>query len=190
MLNNSIKFLCLLLVFFVFSCLPNTTPAIVYQNISYGGAVVKNIKLKWDKVNPLGASELGFCGTDAQHHWINHDSDFFGPIHVEWENAQGKKLTKDLIITKEQLPSFKKRNKPNVYSSVDLYFTQDDVYLYTSDTPNIEKIREDFIKKAGLTCQEYRDREFIKKWGRRCLEKGCDEDFKPKISTKSKSPKR
>lgn len=175
----------LLLVVFCLSlggCLPIMAPAIDYENISHGGGVIKNVKVKWGKVYPLGKSEMKFCGGLSQAHWIDTASDFFGPIHIEWENAKGKKLTKDLVLTKEQLPSmrnrFNQRSKKN--PTVYLYFTQDDVHLYTSDTPNLEQIREDFIKQAGLTCREYRDREYIKKWGRRCLEEGCDEYYKPK----------
>jgi hypothetical protein len=171
----------LLLVVFCLNlggCLPTTTPSIEYENVSRGGEVIKNVKVKWDKVYPLGKSEMKFCGGLSQHQWIDRDSDFFGPVHIEWENAKGEKLTKDFLFTKDQLPGMKNRDK--VHAFVEFYFTQDDVYLYTSDTPNLKEIRDDLFKKAGLTCQEYRDREFIKKWGRKCLEEGCDEDFKPK----------
>lgn len=144
-------------------CLPKSTPGISYENFSQGGKVVRNIKVNFNKFYPLGASSLSFCGTDTSIYNIDNYDNFFGPIHIEWENAEGKKLTKDLILKKEQLPNFNKR-RPGL-SSVDFYFTQDDVHLYTSDTPNLEQIEADLYKQAGLTCQEHRDRENKRLWG-------------------------
>jgi hypothetical protein len=159
-----------LLLFLVFglsvaSCAAKSTPAIVYENSSYGGVIVKNIKVDWGNVYPLGASSLNFCGTQYSAYDIEKDSDFFGPVHIEWENANGKKLTKDFTFTKDQLPSMRKRNRADTHVFVRLYFTQDDVHILTSDTPNLEQERADLFKKAGISCQEYRDRKYLKKWG-------------------------
>jgi hypothetical protein len=181
----------LLLVVFCLNlggCLPKLTPSIDYGNFSYGGRAIKNVKARFNKFYPFGASELGFCATNSQSHRIDSYSDLFGPVHIEWENAKGEKLTKDLMFTKEQLPSIKSR-KPFL-SSVYLYFTQSDVHLYTSDNPNIKQIREDFIKQAGLTCQEHRDREYIKKYGKKCLEQGCDDAISMYESMPQDSPLR
>lgn len=180
--------LLIITCFNISACGPKDLPSIGYRNFSYGGGVIKNVETRFNKLRPVGDLKLEFCGSSSQYFTINSYDDFFGPVHIEWENAKGKKLTKGLFLTKEQLPSIK-GSKP-WKSSVYLYFTQDDVHLFTSDTPNLEQIREDFIKKAGLTCQEHRDREYIKTYGKKCLEQGCDDAISMYESMPKDSPLR
>ena len=161
------KIITISLLLLAISSCASSAPAIVYENISQKGQVIRNIKVKWNKYYIMGKTEAKFCGGLTQINNIANDNNFFGPIQVEWENAKGKKLTKNLVLKKEDLPSMKKRHEPWANVFVTLYFTQDDVYLYTSDTPNLKQIEADLYKKAGLTCQEYRDREYKKKWGSR-----------------------
>ena len=153
---------CLAILTALIGCGYDRAPGIVYNNFSKGGGVVKNIKVKWNQSHLPESSSLGFCGVNANSYSINY-KESFGPIHVEWENAKGEKINKDLVLTKEKFPNIKARKA--FLSSVYLFFTQDDVYLYTSDTPNLEQIEADLYKKAGLTCQEYRDRENKRLWG-------------------------
>ena len=162
------KLLLFLSLTIIVSCAKPTSPGLTYRNMSYKGALIKNIKVIWNGYRPVGASDLEFCGVHAQSYNLDRDSDFFGPVHVEWENAKGEKLSKDFVFKKEELPSMKNRHKPGLEndSYVDLYFTQNDVQHYTSDTPNLKEIRRDLYKKAGLTCQEFRDQQFLKKWGK------------------------
>jgi hypothetical protein len=157
-----------LLLMVITSCAKPISPGLTYRNMSRNAALVKNIKVIWSDYKPLGSSRIEFCGVHSQSYNLDRDSDFFGPVHIEWENAKGQKLSKDFTFTKEQLPSMKDRFKLGIENSsyIRLYFTQDDVYLYTSDTPNLKQIEADLYKKAGLTCQEYRDQEYIKKWGK------------------------
>jgi hypothetical protein len=49
---------------------------------------------------------LNFCSGATRSHVIK---DFFGTIHAKWENARGEVLTKDFIIKKSDLPSYKKK---------------------------------------------------------------------------------
>ncbi|MFT6332658.1 MAG: hypothetical protein ACJAW3_001002 [Lentimonas sp.] len=187
-------FLFLVFGLSIVSCAAKIAPSIRYENDSYNGGIVRNIKVEWVKVKPLGASTLNFCGIQSGIYNIKRNSDFFGPVHIEWENAEGKKLTKDLIFTKDKLPSIRRRSLTKKHIFVELHFTQDDVHILTYDTPNLKQERADLLKKAGLTCQEYRDREYIKIYGRKCLEEGCDDvitmyDSMPADSPLKKDPK-
>lgn len=163
-MRKILVFLVIIFCFNVAGCGPKMAPGIVYENVSRNGGVVKNIEVKWNKYYLPKASNLNFCGVDSSGYNIDTYSSFFGPIHIEWENAKGQKLTKDFVFTEDQLPNMRK-SRPSL-SSVKLYFTQDNVYLYTSDTANLKQIENDLYKKAGLTCQEYRDQQYIKKWGK------------------------
>lgn len=128
------------------SCAARLAPAIEITNNSSNGKVLKNIKVNWNGFNVLGVPDLGACSEATRFHYIKN---FFGPVHAEWENAKGKKLTKDFIFKKEDLPSYKKRGrKGSKYTYVTLYFTQSDMEYYTSDNPNIKAIES----KKAVPC--------------------------------------
>ena len=136
----TILFLCLT------SCGPIMSPAIKFKNSSKSNEVVRNMKVNWNGYHLLKVSgPVSTCGTSEQNFNLNNPSDFFGPVHIEWENAKGKKLTKDFIFKKEDLPNFK-RYGPYIYHYVALYFTQNGLEYYTSSNPDIKKIRKE---KAG-----------------------------------------
>jgi hypothetical protein len=121
-----------------------SSPAIDFENSSAKGEIVRNIKVLWNGYKLLGSSEVGRCATHEQNFALRRQSDFFGPVHIEWENAKGKKLIKDIIFTKKDFPTFKRSQfGPHVYHYVVLYFTQEDVEIYTSDNLSIKKIRKE-----------------------------------------------
>lgn len=161
----------LLSLFYISSCTPIMSPSIEYENSSPKGEVVKNIDVVWNGHPLLRTSNVEVCGSGgAQVYYLKKESDFFGSIHIEWENANGKKLTKDIVFKKEDFPAFKRSQfGSHIYHYVVLYFTQEDVEIYTSDNPNIKKIRKEkggdwmisYVKGRGQVCIE----DAKMKWG-------------------------
>lgn len=133
------------------------SPAMTYKNFSENGETVKNVKVIWSGTH-LRTGDMGRCSDRSEIFGVYKYSDFFGHVHAEWENAKGEKLTKDFVFKKEDLPSYKTRYKRGVY--VILYFSQTDLEYYTSDNPNIEKIKEEksgnwllrYIEGKGKQC--------------------------------------
>jgi len=155
------KFIIFLFPFFLLttsscSSAPTSSPAIRFNNSSPSGEIIKKINVTWNGAKLLSRTgDFTNCGGGGHQSFnIYQESDFFGPVHVEWENASGKKLTKDFIFKKEDLPSYKYRHQAHVYSYVTLYFTQSDVEYYTSDNPRIKEIEEE---KAGDWIVDYID---------------------------------
>lgn len=128
----------LLIVLVLSSC--NTTylsPDIQYRNSSSDGSKIQNIQVIWNgyhllkESGPFNACKYG----GGQSFTLIKKSDLFGPVHAEWENAKGKKISKDFIFRKEDLTS-----RPYHLSTIILFFTQSDVEYYTSDNPRIKEI--------------------------------------------------
>ncbi len=82
-----------------------------------GGSWNGNRVLTLDKITPGGAP--------SQNLILKHQSDFFGPVCIEWENAAGQKIVKEFDFKKEQLPPTKNHNFDHVF----IFLTQDDLKL-------------------------------------------------------------
>ncbi len=166
---NRLKFILLAFsLFYIWSCQASyvkSSPTIKLRNSTADGSLIKNIRIIWNEYELLGSrlqvgSDVGRCGLSGESFNLKHEPDFFGPVHVEWENAQGQKLTKDFVFKKEDLPSYKYRGQQDVYSYVTLYFGQSDVEYYTSDNPRIKEIEAekagdwiiDYIEGRGQVC--------------------------------------
>jgi hypothetical protein len=134
----------IIVVFIINSCGSIMSPAIKYKNSSKDGALISNIKVNWNRYHLLGRpTSFGRCGGGGEQNfnleWTSH---LYGPVHIEWENAKGKKLTKDIIYRKQDFPTFTRRG-PHKYQYIVLYFDQDDVEIYASDNPRIKEIRDE-----------------------------------------------
>ncbi len=135
------KIFLVLLLLQICSCkFVSATPNIIYVNVSPDGSIIKNIKPIWNGYHFWASSgPFTVCsGVGGGQSFIikGFGSDFFGPVHIEWENAKGEKVTKDFVITKKDFPGYK-----NNLSEIVLAFTQADVEYYTSDGSRIGDIR-------------------------------------------------
>ncbi len=123
------------------------SPSINFRNSSSDGGVVRNMEVIWNGYALLKESgpDTVCRGGGGQSFNLKKRSDFFGPVHAEWENAKGQKIAKDFIFKKEDFPSFAKGAKFDnfKYPQVYLFFTQSDVEYYTSDNPNIRRIQRE-----------------------------------------------
>lgn len=120
------------------------SPAVEVKNASDDGSLVRNVKIVWNGYHLLDIpGPMNRCGGGLEQNFnIRGESDLFGPVHVEWQNAKGETLTKDFTFTKKDFPTFTRKGH-YVYHYVVLYFTQSDVEYYTSDNPHIEEIRKE-----------------------------------------------
>ncbi len=113
------------------------SPDVQYRNSSPDGSKIQNIQVIWNGYHLLERSgPYDLCRSGGgQSFTLRKKSDLFGQVHAEWENAKGKKISKDFIFKKEDLTS-----NPYHLSYIILFFTQSDVEYYTSDNPNIKEI--------------------------------------------------
>ena len=136
----------LIIMFYLNSCAPIMSPAIEVKNTSADGSIIKNVKMIWNGYHLIKIPRpVDSCGGALEQNFnIRNESDFFGPVHVEWENASGQKLIKDFNFAKKDFPTFSRSMfGRHVYHYVVLYLTQTDLEYYTSDNPNIKKIRKE-----------------------------------------------
>jgi hypothetical protein len=123
----SVKIL-LILVFmsFISSCSARvSSPAVNIFNQS--DDYIYNIKGRWNGYVFARWQERTPGINSSENFILEKESDLFGPVHLEWENAQGKKLTKEFEFKKEQMPNFHKGKygRGNIY----FFFTQEDVKM-------------------------------------------------------------
>jgi hypothetical protein len=171
------KLSTILLVIFSISlcgCYRISALQIGIKNSSTNGEIIKNIKVNWNQSVMLTLpSELKVCGMPIH---VYHIENIFGPVHAEWENAIGHKLSKNFIFKKEDFPNYKKSS-----SYIILYFNQSEIEYYTSDTPNIKKIEKE---KVGNWVSKY-----IEGKGRQCandpVERKRIEELRKKYPTYS-----
>ena len=135
------------------------SPDVRYRNSSADGSEVKNIKVVWNEYRLLERSgPYDVCRSGGgQSFALRKKSDLFGPVHAEWQNAKGEKVSKDFIFKKEDLTS-----RPYHLSIITLFFTQSDVEYYTSDNHNIKQIEEE---KRGNWVNKW----FEEEKDRRCV---------------------
>ena len=129
------------------------SPAIRFQNSSPDGSEIRNIQVIWNGYRLLDdpGPENTCFGMNQQSFTLRAKSDLFGPVHAEWENAKGKKISKDFIFKKEDLTS-----RPYHLSTIILFLTQSDVEYYTSDNPNIKEIE---WEKSGNWVNKWFEKE-------------------------------
>ncbi len=129
------------------------SPSVRFQNSSRDGSEIRNIQVIWNGYNLLKVSgpKDSCFGMDEQSFAVRREPDIFGPVHAEWENAKGDKISKDFIFKKDDLTS-----RPYHLSTIYLFFTQTDVEYYTSDNPNIKKIERE---KSGNWISKWYEKE-------------------------------
>ena len=150
----------ILILLTVTSCMQELSPAVSFNNVST--QKIYNIRGTWNRYYLSGENRLAPGGGASQNFAIDDKSDFYGPVHLEWENAAGKKFTKDFVFKKEELPTYllmewqqrrirEKHEKEGgnilgdkTYARVEFYFDQDGVVYYTSDHPEIEQITKKY----------------------------------------------
>ena len=163
-------------VFFLIACLhllgscslyywanmPKLMPSISFKNASPAGEDIQNIKVNWNgygllsKIGPYGICQSG----GGQSFYLKNESDFFGLVEVKWQNASGEIIRKSFEFKRDDLPSFDRRHKPDVYSKIILFFTQTNVEYYTSDHPNFREIQR---QKQGNWVYKWFEDEYTHK---------------------------
>ncbi len=100
---------------------------------------VKNIECNWNG-NILGLGALNPGDTRSHSFFISGgDSQFFGPVSINWINAKGDRVSKSFNFKKENMPSIKDKT---TYNYVQLYFDQEDMEIITSDAADLSgKVR-------------------------------------------------
>ena len=149
----------MLLVVFLSSCSSVMSPAFVYKNSSKNGNDIKNINVTWNGYHLLDTpSTINLCGKGGgeQNFFLKKESDLYGLVHTEWENAKGEKISKEFIFKKEDMPTFKRSIfGKHVYHKIILFFTQTDVEYYTSDNPRFKEI--EWEKRGNWTNKWFED---------------------------------
>ena len=110
------------------SCAPIFSPGVNFEN--YSDKYIDKVQFNWNGYSPWASGKIYPGRSFGQTFYIRKKSDIFGPVHLEWENAVGRKLTKDFVLEKSQLDFDKKQGYigKNIY----FYFTQEDVDMYIS----------------------------------------------------------
>lgn len=151
-------YLTLMVVLILNSCSTAVlSPSVRIQNSSPDGGQIKNIEVIWNGYRLLkttGPKNTCF-GMDEQSFALRKKSDLFGPVHAEWQNAKGEKISKDFIFKKEDLTS-----NPYHLSTIVLFFTQTDVEYYTSDNPRFKEIE---WEKSGNWVNKWFEEEYTHK---------------------------
>lgn len=154
------KKIYVLVVAILTSCSPVMSPAFVYSNASSDGSEIRNIHVVWNQYHLLDRSgPINVCGKGGieQNFTLQKQSDLFGPVHAEWENAKGEKISKDFIFKKEDMPTFKRSIfGKHVYHVIILFFTQSDLEYYTSDNPRFKEIE---WEKSGNWINKWFEKE-------------------------------
>ena len=180
--NKIILIFIIILNFLISSCAlyPPRSPAIYFSNVS--NDYIRNVKGNLNGYYLHDQTRLIPSKGASQIFNVESKKDIFGPVHLEWENASGKKFTKDFIFTKEELPTYlkseweisrmKKQYKKNIraartvedlnklrnptYFYVNFYFTQNGIEYFTSDHPDIEVIEKEKHNLAEKSFREFR----------------------------------
>jgi len=151
----------ILTLIFLTSCMQELSPSVSFNNVST--KKIYNLKGTWGEYYLHGQDRLVPGGGASQNFAIDNKSDFFGPVHLEWENASGKKFTKDFVFKREELPTYLlwdwqierlyreeyRRNELGTssnkgYVRVQFYFDQEGVVYHTSDDPDFETIHRKY----------------------------------------------
>lgn len=120
---------------------PKFAPSIEIANLSYG--VINNLEISWNGMKPIGG-HLPPGGGGSNSFELKQLKDFYGPVHLTWENANGQKFERHFEFTEADMPieDIKRKNThPRPYIPerdavfVRFEFTQEGVEFYTSRTP-------------------------------------------------------
>lgn len=145
--------LIILTLLFVSSCGPKLSPSVYIGNMSNQNLI--SVKVDWNSKYSILSHNIIPGGGGSYNFWVKGSSDFFGPVHIEWENAAGKKFTQDFVFKKEELPSI---DKKNLYNRVMLYFTQDSLEYYSSDNLDFNKIEKERAALSNKYFNEYKEK--------------------------------
>lgn len=167
------KILLILLVVQVASCSgPVSSPRIWIFNSSDN--YIRNIRGDWNVNRLLALDEITPGGAPSQNFYLKRTittellgktkSQLFGPIRLEWENAEGKKIVKNFEITKEQLPyyynyqgsnSYHRKFGRTTFDNVYFFLTQDDAEMFVEPDGTELKEVKDKWKQANKFSDDY-----------------------------------
>ena len=150
------KFFFLIAFFCLIACKSKFESPVVYLS-NYSSEPIKNIECNWAGKHVLSLPNLNPGDSRSQSFMIKKDADFFGENYISWYNSHGDKLVKNFTLREHHLPSI---HDKDVYSYIQLYFSQGTIEVVSSDAPDIagkttymdrmmEKHRYDF--KTGQT---------------------------------------
>lgn len=133
------KILLVLLSLIIVSCAQTKEgPSIYFSNVS--AKKITDIESNWAGKNLLSLPILRPGDTRSQPFNIKTTDDFFGEIRVSWNNAAGKRITREFMFNQNNLPSI---SDPTIYSYVQFYLDQDEFEILSSDAPDLPgKIRK------------------------------------------------
>lgn len=130
------KILIIFALFLLASCFPHSTPGIFFENCSYKN--IYNVKVVWNGYHMRIPNKIGVGGSHSFNFYIKRKSQFFGPVNVEWKNADGEIITKNFEFKEEELQlPFNKL----WYGIIKLEFVQNEVIHFTNQIPDYEKYR-------------------------------------------------
>ena len=164
------KTLLILVVAQIASCSgPVSSPRIWIFNSSDN--YIRNIGGNWNAERLMGDMDLTPGGHYSQNFYLKRTittellgktkSQLFGPINLEWENAEGKKIVKNFTITKEQLPyyynyqgsaSYHKFGR-TTFDNVYFFLTQDDAEMFVE--PDGVELKE--VKNMWKQANKFSD---------------------------------
>jgi len=129
-MKKAFRILSVLMLFLTTSCFTPypTAPSVNYENMSNN--FIREMDIVWSgryvskSYHGLPPGLSGVVSFD-----LRQKSDFYGPVHISWKNAQGKTIVRDFVFKKEHLPDFDNKKKR---SHINLYFTQDDVLIFVA----------------------------------------------------------
>ena len=146
----SVKILLILIFMsFISSCSARVASPgiwIVNQSDNY----IRNIKFNWNGY----AVTSGFYADrtpsqgGSQNFILEKKSDLFGPVHLEWEDAEGKKIVKEFEFKKEQLPYFQNNQNPTKNFG---RRTFDSIYFWPPNLSSARGVRKGDICSFHLT---------------------------------------
>jgi hypothetical protein len=136
------------------------SPAIMFDNLST--KLIKNINGVWVGRKLVAYRLLPGQGS-SESFGMRDVKEFYGQVHLTWENEAGQKFEKNFIFSETDLPiseieDANKRAKMKDYTKADYVkfeFTQDGVEFYTSYTPGGRERSKNSGKIKNQIRQEY-----------------------------------
>lgn len=140
------------------------SPGISFLNLSSQN--INNIECNWVGEELVTPSRLKPGITASQGFPLRNIKDFYGTVHLTWQNSSGKKFEKTFEFTENDFPlsafqDYEEFNKminakktdysdPRSAFYVQFEFTQDGVEMYTSSTPGAKEK----LMRAGKIKQQ------------------------------------
>jgi hypothetical protein len=126
---------------------PVSSPVIVFENLSSN--YIKNVNGNWNGYRLHGGPSILTPGQSGSENFIlQKPSDLFGPVHIEWENAQRKKIVKEFVFRQEQLPEFGSNTSDWIW----FYLGQEDLEMFIRANRKDSEERIKRVQKSAQIC--------------------------------------